>query len=101
VLVDAVVLAAAEAIGIPPLTFANARAAVYAAFCHARDLRLDPADVAAALEASVNPPVNPRANAAVNASGATSVPDAAPRPVLIPDSPALDSRQPRGKHTRR
>jgi DNA-binding XRE family transcriptional regulator len=54
VLVDAIVLAAAEAVGIPPATFDTTRAAVFAAFSRARDLGLDPGDVAAVLAPAGN-----------------------------------------------
>jgi len=57
VLVDAVVFAAIEALGALPATFDSARAAVRAAFAHARDLRLSAAEVAEALAPS--PPTPP------------------------------------------
>jgi transcriptional regulator with XRE-family HTH domain len=49
VLVDAVVFAAAEALEASPAAFDRVRSALRAAFAHARDLRLDPGDVAEAL----------------------------------------------------
>jgi hypothetical protein len=49
VLVDAVVFAVAESPGASLFSFDSVRAALRAAFAHARDLRLDPADVADAL----------------------------------------------------
>jgi transcriptional regulator with XRE-family HTH domain len=49
VLVDAVLFAAIDALGASPATFDAVRAALHAAFAHASDLRLDPADVAKAL----------------------------------------------------
>jgi transcriptional regulator with XRE-family HTH domain len=58
VLVDAVLFAAMQALGGSPPTFDGVRAAVHAAFAHARDLRLDPADVATAL--APMPPAAPR-----------------------------------------
>lgn len=57
VLVDAIVFAAIEALGASPATFDSARAAVRAAFAHARDLRLSAAEVAEALAPS--PPTPP------------------------------------------
>jgi DNA-binding XRE family transcriptional regulator len=49
VLVDAVLFAAIKELGAAPATADSVRAAIHAAFAHARDLRLDPADVAMAL----------------------------------------------------
>jgi transcriptional regulator with XRE-family HTH domain len=49
VLVDAILFAAFEALGTSPATFDTVRAAVRAAFAHARDLGIDPARVAEVL----------------------------------------------------
>jgi ribosome-binding protein aMBF1 (putative translation factor) len=56
VLVDAVLFAAIDALRASPAAFDDVRAALQAAFAHARDLRLDPADVASAL-APLPPPL--------------------------------------------
>lgn len=55
VLVDAVLFAAIDALGAAPATFDAVRSALHAAFSHARDLRLDPADVAKALSTPTVP----------------------------------------------
>lgn len=49
VLVDALVYAAADSLGASSAGFERVRAALRAAFAHARDLHLDPADVVEAL----------------------------------------------------
>ena len=60
ILVDALMFAAARELGASAPTFDGVRAALRAAFAHARDLRLDPADVVDAL----SPPPAPSAKAA-------------------------------------
>ncbi len=59
VLADAVVYAAAESLGASSGGFERVRAALRAAFAHARDLRLDPADVVEALTPAA-PETEPR-----------------------------------------
>ncbi len=81
VLVDAVVFAAIEALGALPATFDSARAAVRAAFAHARDLRLNAAEVAEAL--APFPPAPPNTE-----------------PAPMPPRPEPDGRE-RGKRRRR
>jgi hypothetical protein len=66
-LIDAVLFAAIDALGAPSPPFDKVRAALRAAFAHARDLRLDPAEVIEAL--SPPPPEPPAAQPGIPPTG--------------------------------